>query len=335
MRATGAVLALVSASWLFSACGSPSSSTGTSHEAGCSATSPSGPASVPFTVRGLAGKPVPMVSVCVDGHGPYPFVISSGVGNSVIDPGLASTLRLPGAAALAPVLGATCASTAPAVSVQSWSMGGVGLAGQALLTASVPDSGLSPAPLGLIGSDVLGRFGAVRIDYRARQLATAGAEGAAPASSSFVLGDTTHPPTPRLVHGTPQVAVAMTVQSGPSGTVVGAPVAFGSASPVSFTVDSGASESAVIPTEASAAALQLTAGSASAWGVNCQGTVPQVASGPWSLGGTTLPSQALSATAIAGGANQGVKGVLGADVLGRYRSLVIDYQRAYMWLGAG
>ena len=55
----------------------------------------------------------------------------------------------------------------PARSGASWSIDGVALEPQQLTAATLPQIGGKGEPDGLLGSDVLARFGAVRIDFAA------------------------------------------------------------------------------------------------------------------------------------------------------------------------
>ena len=58
-------------------------------------------------------------------------------------------------------------------------MAGVALAPQDLTAATLPDFGVPGQPYGLLGSDVLSRFGAVRIDFTAQTLTLGGPQGPA------------------------------------------------------------------------------------------------------------------------------------------------------------
>ena len=49
---------------------------------------------IPITVSTVAGQVAEMVNVCINGRGPYPFVIDSGAGESIIDAQLAAQLHL-------------------------------------------------------------------------------------------------------------------------------------------------------------------------------------------------------------------------------------------------
>ena len=68
----------------------------------------------------------------------------------------------------------------------SWSLDGVGLAPQQLTAATLPQIGGKGEPVGLLGSDVLARFGAVRIDFAAGALVLPGPEGAPLAGADAV-----------------------------------------------------------------------------------------------------------------------------------------------------
>ncbi len=74
-----------------------------------------------------------------------------------------------------------CIGNAQPVGVPSWSVAGVALAPQTVTAATLPDFGGAGQPVGLLGSDVLSRFGAVRLDFTAQTLTFGGPEGPATA----------------------------------------------------------------------------------------------------------------------------------------------------------
>ncbi len=74
------------------------------------------------------------------------------------------------------------------MSVDAWSLDGIDLAPQQLTAATLPQMGGKGEPDGLLGSDVLSRFGAVRIDFAAGALILPGPEGAPLAQSSPFTG---------------------------------------------------------------------------------------------------------------------------------------------------
>ena len=151
----------------------PSASTG----CGGSSTLPGGGVKVPLTVSTVAGQVAESLNVCIDGKGPFPFVLDSGAGQSTIDAGLAHRLHLASAGVATQFAGVGCTGTARPVASGSWSLDGVALAPQQLTAATLPQMGGKGQPDGLLGSDVLARFGAVRIDFAGGALILPGSEG--------------------------------------------------------------------------------------------------------------------------------------------------------------
>ena len=147
---------------------------------------------MPLTVSVVAGQVAETADVCIGGQGPYPFVLDSGAGQSTIDAGLAHRLHLADAGPPSEFAGVGCTGTAQPVSVGSWSLDGVDLASQQLTAATLPQMGGKGEPDGLLGSDVLSRFGAVRIDFTSRPgaLVLPGPEGAPLSASSPYTGPT-------------------------------------------------------------------------------------------------------------------------------------------------
>ena len=121
---------------------------------------------MPLTVSTVAGQVAETVNVCIGGQGPFPFVLDSGAGQSTIDAGLADRLHLASAGAASEFAGVGLHRHGPAGGRRaSWSVDGVALAPQQLTAATLPQIGGKGEPVGLLGSDVLARFGAVRIDF--------------------------------------------------------------------------------------------------------------------------------------------------------------------------
>ena len=149
---------------------------------------PGGTTRVPLTVSTVAGQVAETLNVCIGGQGPYPFVLDSGAGQTTIDAGLASRLHLASAGPASLFAGVGCTGSARPVAVGSWSLDGVGLAPQQLTAATLPQIGGKGEPVGLVGSDVLARFGAVRVDFAAGALVLPGAEGAPLACAEPVTG---------------------------------------------------------------------------------------------------------------------------------------------------
>lgn len=299
----------------------------------CAAVSASPPVSLTEVHQG--GGTVELAPVCIDGHGPYPFEVDTGAAQSVLDAGLAATLHLPADPQRPEAVGIGCAALRRLVTVGTWSLGAIPLAGQQVLVTPNGWFGRQGRPDGLIGSDVLSRFGAVRIDFRRARLTVLAPEGAAPTHASVLTGTGSQPPPPLLVHGTPQAVADLTVLRFGGTAEATAATALGGGRPVPFVVDTGSWGSSVAPTLATSASLRPTGGRVAAPGVACSGTVATVGSGNWQTGTTPLGARPLAVVPLAGGTQQGVEGTLGTDVLSGYGSVVLDYRTALLWLGAG
>ena len=276
---------------------------------------------------------LPTVAVCIDGKGPYRFLVSTGSGSSVVVPALARSLHL-GKGDRTAIRGVTCVTSAQTVKVSNWSMSGLRLSPQELLVAKVPRDQLSTAPRGIIGSDVLARFGSVRIDYRAHRLMLLGSEGAPPKGNLYVLGQAKAAVPSGLAAGKVELAASLRVFESPQGTIVAAPVKIGGHTE-QLAVDTGSAGSGLVPAVATSLKLGTRGHKASFSGVGCRGEAPTYSSGAWSLGGSALPSASLVARRIAGSVNGGLQGVLGSNVLSADGSVIVDYAGAHLWLVKG
>ena len=117
-----------------------------------------------MTVSTVAGQVAETVNVCIDGQGPFPFVLDSGAGQSTIDAGLADRLHLPVTGPPTQFEGVGCTGRSGRSASGSWSLEGVSPRPSGLTAARMPQLGGKGEPVGLLGSDVLSRFGAVRLD---------------------------------------------------------------------------------------------------------------------------------------------------------------------------
>lgn len=273
--------------------------------------------------------------MCIDGRGPYPFEIDTGAAQSVVDSGVVAALHLPADGQTPDAVGIDCALLRRRAVVGSWSLGPVPLAGQDVLVAAGGWFGRRGRPDGLIGSDVLSRFGALRIDFRLHRLTVLAPEAAAATHASVLTGSATQSPPPLLVHGTPQAVATLTVLRSGGTALATASSAPGSGRPAPFVLDTGSWSSSVAPAFASADGLRPEGTPVEAPGVGCGGTVPVVDSASWQLGGAALGARPLAVVPAPGGTEQGVEGTVGTDVLSGYGSVVLDYRTALLWLGAG
>jgi len=302
---------------------------------GCEAvtTVAGGAQQVPLTVSAVAGQVAEAVNICIDGQGPYPFVLDTGAGQSTIDAGLARRLHLAAAGPSSVFAGVGCTGKARPVSVGSWSLEGIGLAPQQLTAASLPQIGGTGEPVGLLGSDVLGRFGAVRVDFAAGALVVAGAEGPPLTDGQPYTGPVGQlgPPV-SLTHGEGRT-VPLTVTPSTGAVSLGVAVRFRGGAERNFVVDTGSSQSVAATSVSEEENLQGTNLAQRQATVCSVITVPLVHSGPWSVPRVVLHPQLIGETNFGVISAGGVEGLLGSDQLRRFGWVVFDYPSGVMVLG--
>ena len=298
---------------------------------GCSVKPVAGPKGLELEmVRTPAGS-VPTVPVCIDGQGPFRFVVSTGAGGSTVTPSLARSLHLKKGPDV-PVRGVTCVPSAPQAKVRTWSMAGVRLDPQRVLVSSF--SGAGSTVKGVIGSDVLARFGAVRVDYEHGRLVLLGGEGAAPTGNVYVLGQKSSRPPQALVKGAVEANTLLRVFKTPQGTIVAVPVVIAGHAE-QLAVDTGFPSSALDPAAARALKLKADGATLPSSGIGCTGAAPTYSPGRWTLGGTSLPGSVIAVRSIAGSINSGLQGVLGSGELRADGSVIVDFSGAHLWLTKG
>jgi hypothetical protein len=292
---------------------------------------PGGGDKVPLTVSVVAGQVAETADVCISGQGPYPFVLDSGAGQSTIDAGLAHRLHLAPAGAETEFAGVGCTGTAEPVSVDTWSLDGVALAPQQLTAATLPQIGGKGEPDGLLGSDVLSRFSAVRIDFAAGALVLPGPEGAPLAQTAPFTGPMSPPPA-ALTQGESGTTVPLTVMPMQGDVSLVVAIRFADGPRRNFVVDTGSSQSVVASSVAHEQSLRRTNLAQRQSTVCSVITVPLVHSGAWSVPSLALHSQLIDSTNFGDGLS-GTQGLLGSDQLRRYGWVVLDYAGAQMVLG--
>lgn len=291
---------------------------------------------VPLDISRAAGGTTPFVPVCVDGQGPFLFVLDTGAAASLVGTQLAGAAHLPSTSPSTSPLDVGCTAATQEVLIKRWSVGGVALSGQAVFTASIPGFGLSGEPAGILGGDVLSRFGAIRVDYRARKLTVLAPESS-PSLHATILSATRplQPPPPLLVPTTPQSAALLTVLKTGSTALATTATVFGHGSSSPFVVDTGSPSSTVAPSLARRFRLSSAGHTIAAPNVGCRGTAKTVDSGAWSIGTVPMSNRTLVSVALEGASHNGTTGTIGSDVLSDYGSFVLDYRTAILWLGAG
>jgi hypothetical protein len=292
-----------------------------------------GGARIPVTVSQVAGQVAETVNVCIKGQGPFPFVVDSGDGESTIDAGLAARLHLPNAGPAVRFDGVGCSGTARPVTVSTWSVEGEPLAGQILTAARLPKIGGRGEPDGLLGSDVLSTFGAVRLDFTAATLTFGGPQGSVATGSSSINGPSGPPPPALLTTPGPATTVPATTVLTPGNVSLLVNLRFGTGRSRLFAVDTGSSQTVVASGVAKAQHLRGSNQAQRQSTVCSIITTPLVHSGPWSIPGVALHQQLIDETDFGSISSGGLVGLLGSDQLIRYGWVVFDYRGGRLILG--
>jgi hypothetical protein len=289
----------------------------------------SGPSIGPRSVslrEDRAGPAVWLIApVCLDGQGPFPFVLDTGSSISVIDSRVAQRLRLHAVGPKQQGFGAACPVRLSPVQVASWSVGDLSLFPQSLQSTHIPGFGGPGALSGVLGSDVLSRFGMVSIDYDRPSLTVLDPEG--PILRDGVFRASPPPPNSRTPRASGPTIPLTVVASG--GSVVASVAMRVGVHSDPFVVDTGAAITSISSTLASDWRLQQTGSPVQLPTISCYFTAGFVNSGPWAMGAVSLPPQQLATLPLP------VGGVLGSDVFARLGVISLDYQRHTLTLGPG
>jgi hypothetical protein len=294
---------------------------------------PGGGTRFPVTVSTRQSQTAALANVCIDGKGPFPFIIDTGAEGSALASSLAAKLGLPKIGAPVPIGGAGCSASARISRLASWDVAGLALQPQAVIYLKIPLFGGRGQPDGLLGSDVWSRFGAMRLDFARGRVTVPGAERPGPARKTTIFGPSAAPVPAILLRGKPAVVAPMTVTSQPGSTGITVKVRLGTHAPLNFTPDTGASQSAVDPGAARQARLASADARVRQGTVCTVATFPEVRTGSWSVAGHPLPPQVVGVTGLV--STTGVAGLLGADQMSRFGSVIFDYAGGRLVLGAG
>lgn len=123
---------------------------------------------VPMTVIRHGQATAETVPVYVNGHGPYTFLLDTGSTVSSINSKLEATLHLPKTGNKAQIKGVVTSKQVPIVTIKGWKVGQVPLTPENV--AVLQSSPTSGSVMGLLGSDELGRFSSVTVDFQRHQL---------------------------------------------------------------------------------------------------------------------------------------------------------------------
>lgn len=135
------------------------------------ANTPTQGVTVPAEIRhGDQGSTLVVVEVVIHGKGPYPMALDTGASLTLIDRGLADKLGLQVAGPSEQITGVGGAQQVTPVKISNWSLGKAQLPAMTITSAPLSDLQNSAGVDGLLGSDMLDRFGAITIDYANSQV---------------------------------------------------------------------------------------------------------------------------------------------------------------------
>jgi aspartyl protease len=171
--------ALVALSLAIGACSlslTPTSGTGGSgaNTSGGSVSTGSGQSTPVKILHGGGGAAMILVPITIDGHGPYNFALDTGAGITLIDTQLADTLQLPVTGDSGNVAGVGGSQAITPVHVDSWSAGKITLPAADVASTNLPSFRQNSDVHGLLGSDILSRFGRITINYDTGELSVSG-----------------------------------------------------------------------------------------------------------------------------------------------------------------
>jgi hypothetical protein len=309
---------------------------------GCGGAGPAGPGveAVPATVSVVQGQVGVFVGVCIGGTGPYPFLVDTGASTTEIDARLASRLRLPRIGSLQSFNGAGCTTHAQGRLARSWSVAGLALRPQTVMTLPIPSFGEPGEAMGVIGSDIWQRFGRLRIDFQRRELVVPVPEQPTPSGRTVIARPAPGPLPRALARRGPAATLPMRVTASPQGVRVAISVEFAGGAAVPFIPDTGSTASVVSASVAKAAQLKRLDQDDTQTTFCSRTVTPRVDSGEWfivsALEGRPghrerLRPQPLDGIDLGGGWG----GLLGSDQMEHFQSVVFDYAGGRLALGAG
>ena len=153
MRRLIAVAGLVGCFVLVGYTGWGDASTGGAHAA----------STVPLVIlKAKDGERLALARVIIHGRA-FPFLIDTGSSKTLVDDALAKKLHLKTVGRPIKVTGVGCSESARKVRLSRWSIGGQRL--PSIVATSSVIAGANGKAFGLLGSDVLSKFGTISIDY--------------------------------------------------------------------------------------------------------------------------------------------------------------------------
>jgi Aspartyl protease len=121
-------------------------------------------------VHGAQDSTTVLVSVTINGRGPFTFALDTGASTSLVDSGVASQVGLTPVGRSQSIQGIGGVERANPVRPKSWNAGSIKLPVLTIFAAQLPTSRRGENLQGLLGSDVWNGIGRFTLDYRAGTL---------------------------------------------------------------------------------------------------------------------------------------------------------------------
>lgn len=127
--------------------------------------------SAPVDVKkDFQGNTLVLVSVTLQGQGPYVMALDTGASKTLVDRTIATKLALPVAGPPQEFSGIGGKQQATPVRISEWNIGQIKLPASEIASIALGDAQRSAGISGFLGSDLMGRFGLVSIDYNSGTL---------------------------------------------------------------------------------------------------------------------------------------------------------------------
>ncbi len=121
-------------------------------------------------VQAPNGATLALVPVYLHDHGPYTFALDTGASQSLIDEPIVKKLKLKVSGKTEEATAVACSAQLELVEVKRWRIGSVELPAATVTSLKLPEVNGKHGLQGLIGSDVLSRYGSFTLDYTSQLL---------------------------------------------------------------------------------------------------------------------------------------------------------------------
>lgn len=121
-------------------------------------------------IQGPRGSVLALVPVFIRDQGPFAFALDTGASQSLVDREIVDSLGLPVIGETREITGVAGVTSAELLRLEEWQVGDVPLPETTAITLDLPEPSSGQALRGLLGSDILSRFGAITVDYEQERL---------------------------------------------------------------------------------------------------------------------------------------------------------------------